>query len=379
MKTKRKRPAANVPARDGKSIDRCVSVLDFEALARRHMKRAFYDYYAGGAEDERTLEANRAAFSGVFLRPRVLVDVSRIDTSTTVLGTPVSMPVLVAPTAFQRLAHPDGELAMARAAGAARTLMTVSTIGTYSLDEVARAAKGPLWFQLYVYRDRSIARTLIHRAETAGYRALCLTVDAPQLGRRERDERNRFTLPRDIRMKNFEGFGLDVSWKEEGFGGYASSQLDPSLTWNAVEWLRSETTLPILLKGIIAAEDAARAADLGVDGIIVSNHGGRQLDGTEPSLRALPRVVDAAAGRAEVYMDGGVRRGTDVLKALALGARAVLVGRPCLWGLAVGGEEGVSRVLSIFERELSLAMALCGCPAVASIDRSLIASGPSFG
>lgn len=357
------------------AIDSCVNVLEFEALARKRMKRAFYDYYAGGAEDERTLDANCGAFGEIFLRPRVLVDVSRVETSTTALGARVPAPILVAPTAFHRLAHPDGELATARAAGAAGTIMVASTISSCSLEEIAQAATGPLWYQLYVYKDRSLARNLVHRAEAAGYRALCLTVDTAQLGRRERDERNKFTLPRGIRMKNFEAAGLDVATMGMSFASYASRQLDPSLTWDAVDWLRGETKLPILLKGIIAAEDAALAAERGVQGVIVSNHGGRQLDGAEATIRALPRVVEAVAGRAEVYMDGGVRRGTDVLKALALGARGVFVGRPCLWGLAAAGERGVARVLAMLLQEFTLAMALCGCPSVRSIDRSLIAEG----
>ena len=349
-------------------------MLDFEALARDRMERAFYDYYAGGAEDERTLAANRGAFAEVFLRPRVLVDVSRIDTRRTVLGTAVSMPILIAPTAFHRLAHPEGELATARAAGAARTLMVASTISTCTIEEIAQAATGPLWFQLYVYKDRGLARALIRRAEASGYRALCLTVDTPFLGSRERDVRNRFTLPPGILMRNFEAMGFDVSSLGDSFHSYVRRQLDSSLTWDAVEWLRGETKLPLILKGIIAAEDAARAVERGVDGIVVSNHGGRQLDGTEATIRALPRVVDEVRGRAEVFMDGGVRRGTDVVKALALGARAVLVGRPCLWGLAAAGEEGVARVLELLRQELMLAMALCGCPHVDAVDRSLIAS-----
>ena len=339
------------------------------------MELAFYDYYAGGAEDEVTLAANRGAFAEVFLRPRVLVDVSRIDTSTTVLGTPVSMPVLIAPTAFHRLAHPDGELATARAAGRARTLMAASTSSTYTLEEIAKAATGPLWFQLYVYRDRTLARSFIQRAEAAQYRAICLTVDAPILGSRERDSRNKLRLPPGIRMRNFENAGFEIQSRGQSLQEYAFKQLDPSLTWDAIEWLRSETRLPLILKGIIAPEDGALAAERGVDGIVVSNHGGRQLDGAEATLRALPRVVDAVAGRAEVFVDGGVRRGTDVVKALALGARAVLVGRPCLWGLAAAGEEGVARVLEILRQELGLAMALCGCPGVGAIDRSLIAGG----
>lgn len=367
--------ARRTAAPKGDPIAGCANVLDFEGIARDRMERAFYDYYAGGSEDEVTLAANRGAFADVFLRPRVLVDVSRVDTSASVLGCHVSMPVLVAPTAFHRLAHPDGELATARAAGSARTLMVASTIATYTIEEIARAASGPLWYQLYVYKDRALARDLIRRAEKAGYRALCLTVDTPRLGCRERDVRNRFSLPPGITMRNFEGVLFDAAEMGESFHEYAVRQFDCSLTWDAVEWLRGETRLPIILKGIIAAEDATLAVERGVDGIIVSNHGGRQLDGAEATLKALPRVVDAVAGRSEVFMDGGVRRGTDVIKALALGARAVLVGRPCLWGLAAAGETGVARVLEIFRQELSLSMALCGCPNLGAIDRSLIASG----
>jgi isopentenyl diphosphate isomerase/L-lactate dehydrogenase-like FMN-dependent dehydrogenase len=262
---------------------------------------------------------------------------------------------------------------MARAAGAARTLMIVSTISTYTVEEIAAAASGPLWFQLYVYKDRGLARHLVQRAEKAGYRALCLTVDTPHLGVRERDFRNRFTLPPGIEMKNFEAAGLKLASLGESFHAYTVRQFDSSLTWDAVEWLRGETKLPIVLKGILAPEDAALAAERGVDGIIVSNHGGRQLDGAEAALRALPRVVDAAAGRLEVFMDGGVRRGTDVVKALALGARAVMVGRPCLWGLASAGEAGAARVLELFREELTATMALCGCTRVDGIGPALLA------
>jgi 4-hydroxymandelate oxidase len=370
--------SATRPSRPGDrasaaALSACANVLDFEAIARRRLERAFYDYYAGGAEDECTLAANRGAFAEVFLRPRVLVDVSHIDTAVTVLGAPVSMPVLIAPTAFHKLAHPDGELATARAAGEAGTLMVASTIATCALEEIAKAATGPLWFQLYVYKDRSLARNLIRRAEASGYRAICLTVDTPFLGSRERDHRNKFSLPPGIRMRNFEAEGFDVATLGDSFHSYVRRQLDCSLTWDAVAWIRGETRLPLILKGIIAAEDARLAVDHGADGIVVSNHGGRQLDCTEATLRALPRVVDAAAGRADVFMDGGVRRGTDVVKALAFGARAVLVGRPCLWGLAAGGQAGVARVLEMLRQELTLAMALCGCPRVESIDRSLLA------
>jgi 4-hydroxymandelate oxidase len=372
----RKGAASAGPRSNGAAaLDACACVTDLEAIARRRLPRAIYDYYAGGAEDETTLAANVAAFQEVFLRPRALVDVGRIDFETTALGTPISMPVMVAPTAYQRMAHPDGESATARAAGGAGTIMVVSTIATQSIEEVARAATGPLWFQLYVQPDRSIARDLVKRAEAAGCKALCLTVDTPQLGRRERDVRNRFALPDGIRMENFAGDLGDMRRGKKGsaFSRAASSLLAPTLTWDSISWLRSETSLPIVLKGIIAAEDAALAAQAGADGIVVSNHGGRQLDGCEPTLRALPRVVEAAAGRCEVYMDGGVRRGTHVLKALALGARAVLIGRPVLWGLAAGGQEGVARVLEMFRAELTLAMQLAGCPSLAAVGPALVA------
>jgi 4-hydroxymandelate oxidase len=367
--------SAGPPSNGAAALDACACVTDLEAIARRRLPRAIYDYYAGGAEDETTLAANVAAFQEVFLRPRALVDVGRIDFETTALGTPISMPVMVAPTAYQRMAHPDGESATARAAGGAGTIMVVSTIATQSIEEVARAATGPLWFQLYVQPDRSIARDLVKRAEAAGCKALCLTVDTPQLGRRERDVRNRFALPDGIRMENFAGDLGDMRRGKKGsaFSRAASSLLAPTLTWDSISWLRSETSLPIVLKGIIAAEDAALAAQAGADGIVVSNHGGRQLDGCEPTLRALPRVVEAAAGRCEVYMDGGVRRGTHVLKALALGARAVLIGRPVLWGLAAGGQEGVARVLEMFRAELTLAMQLAGCPSLAAVGPALVA------
>lgn len=366
----RRAPPGKARGAASRALDACASIHDLEAIAKRRLSRAIYDYYAGGAEDELTLDANLAAFHKVFIRPRALVDVGRIETATTALGTPISMPIMVAPTAYHRMAHPDGELATARAAGEAGTIMVASTIATYSLEEIAKAAAGPLWFQLYVQPDRSISRDLARRAEAAGYRALCLTVDTPQLGRRERDVRNGFTLPPGIRMMNFEGNRRVMPRtpaNKSAFAAYASSLLDPTLTWDAIAWLRSETKLPIVVKGIIAAEDAALAVQSGAAAIIVSNHGGRQLDACEPTLAALPNVVEAAAGQVEIFLDGGVRRGTDVIKALALGARAVLVGRPALWGLAAGGQAGVHRALEMLRAELTLAMMLAGCPSLRSI------------
>jgi 4-hydroxymandelate oxidase len=352
------------------------NVDDYEALARERMPHASFEYYAGGAGDERTLAANREAFGRIVLRPRVLVDVSRIDLATEIVGTPVNLPVLLAPTAFNRLAHPDGEAAVARAAGASGTLLIASTLSTCSLEEIAAAATGPLWFQLYVYKDREVTRELVARAEAAGYKAIVLTVDTPLLGRRERDLRNRFVLPEGLTIRNLEpALAQAARWSPtSSFSAYVRDLFDASLSWDAVEWLRSITRLPVLLKGIVTAEDAQLAVNAGVAGLVVSNHGGRQLDGAPATIDALPEVVDAVAGRMPVLMDGGVRRGADVLKALALGARAVLIGRPYLWALAADGETGVRDVIALLQAELALAMALCGRPSIASIDSSLISS-----
>ena len=278
----------------------------------------------------------------------MLVDVSALKAATTVLGTEVSFPVLVAPMAFQGLAHPDGERAMARGAAAAGTVMCLSTLSTVSLEEAAEAAPdGARWFQLYWGPDRPQVQELVERAVAAGYRAIVVTVDLAEVGRRERDLRTGFETPASL-----------------------SDVTDNSLTWRDLEWLRAHTTLPILVKGILTAEDAVLATEAGVDGIVVSNHGGRQLDGVAASLDALPEVVEAAGDRAEILLDGGVRRGTDVVKALALGARAVLVGRAALYGLAVGGAEGVERVLGLLREEVELALALCGCPSPEDVTRA---------
>ena len=352
-----------------------TNLLELEDLARAKVPRPSFDYIAGGAEDEVSLRRNREAFTKWALRPRVLVDVSRRDTSTSVLGQRVSMPILVAPTAFHGLVHPEGEVATARGAAAAGTLMVVSAIATRELEEVAKAVAGPCWFQLYVWRDREVTAQLVKRAARAGYGAICLTVDTPLLGRREKDERNAFTLPPGLSIANVRPAGLDgvpASERGSAFAKYVAELLDPAVTWKDIAWLRSLTSLPIVLKGIMTAEDATLAVEHGVDGIIVSNHGGRQLDSTVGTLDALPDIVAAVQGRVEVFMDGGVRRGTDVLKALALGAKAVLIGRSALWGLALGGADGVRRVLEHLRGELELAMALTGRAALAQVDRSLV-------
>ena len=293
-----------------------------------------------------------------------------------VLRKRVSMPVCVAPTSFHALVHPDGEVATARGTAAAETILIASTISTKPLEEIAAAADAPRWFQLYVYRDRAVTEELVNRAVKAGYKALCLTADTPVLGRRERDERNAFTLPPGFGIANLKSAGLDGMPEVEhgsAFAQYVTDLLDSSLTWDDVNWLKSISPLPLVIKGIMTAEDAVLAVDHGVAGVVVSNHGGRQLDSTLGSLDALPDVVAAVRGRIEVYLDGGVRRGTDVLKALALGANAVLVGRPILWGLALAGADGVQAVLDELHAELDTAMALAGRANVKDIDASLVA------
>jgi len=341
-----------------------INVSDFEALARERMTPTAYDYYAGGAEDEVTLAENIAVFRRIALRPRVLAGNGSVATSIDLLGMTLSLPVGLAPTAFNKLGHADGEIASARAAGAAGSFMCCSTIASTALEEVASsAASTPLWFQLYVYRDREVTRDLVRRAEAAGCRALVLTVDTPRLGRRERNIRRPFNLPDGIAISNLERYGTADALRWAGsssFADYVHRLMDEGLTWEAVEWLRSITSLPILIKGVLAPADAVLAVEHGASGIVVSNHGGRQLDGAMATIAALPDIAKAVNRRVPVLMDGGVRRGTDVLKALALGADAVLIGRAYLWGLAAEGEAGVSRVLEMLRSEFELAMALAG-------------------
>jgi 4-hydroxymandelate oxidase len=353
-----------------------MNLTDLERLAEAQLPPMAWDYYASGADDELTLRRNVAAWRELALHYRVLVDVSTRDLRTTVLGQPVSMPILVAPTAFHRLAHPDGELASVQGAGDAGTAFVLSTLSTTRVEDVLAAAAGPVWFQLYVYKDRGATEALVHRVEAAGARALVVTVDAPLLGRRERDVRNRFALPATLQCENLAG-GAEVvagAIADSGLAAYFASLLDPSLSWADIEWLRARTRLPIVVKGLVRPDDARRAVDAGCAAVVVSNHGGRQLDTSPATADVLGACVDAVAGAAEVFVDGGVRRGTDVVKALALGARAVLVGRPVLWGLAAGGRPGVAAALEILRRELDLAMALCGCASVGSITRDLLPS-----
>jgi len=355
-----------------------LNLAALEALARTRLPKMAWDYYASGADDERCVRRNIEAYERILLHYRVLVDVSRRELATTVLGQRIAMPIAVAPTAFHRLAHDDGELASVRGAGDAGTLFVLSTLSNTAVEDVVAAASGPVWFQLYVYKDRGATEALVRRVEAAGCTALVLTVDAPLLGRRERDVENQFALPPELGIANLYAAGyapVPVAAGSSGLAAYFATLLDPSLTWDAIGWLRSITRLPVIVKGVIRADDAARAIESGAAGVVVSNHGGRQLDASPATIDALPRIADAIAGRGEILLDGGIRRGADVIKALALGARAVLVGRPVLWGLAAGGRAGVATALGMLRRELDLAMALCGCPDVASVTRDLVEPG----
>jgi 4-hydroxymandelate oxidase len=368
-------PLPNFPlhATTGADASRLVTIRDYEKGARRALSPMAWDYFRSGADTERTLRENMRAYRRWELHYRVLVDVSKRDLGVTLLGTRIDMPVLVAPTAYHKLACSEGEASTARAAAEVGTIYTLSTLSNVSIEDVAAASSGPKWFQLYVHKDRAITASLVERAEAAGYLAIVLTVDVPVLGRRLRDVRNSFGLPDGLVMANFlESMASSGVTSGSALAKFFASRHDASLSWSDLEWLRGLTRLPILLKGIVRADDAARALSAGASGIIVSNHGGRQLDGAPATLDVLPRVVEAVAGRVPVLVDGGVRWGTDVLKALALGANAVMVGRPVLWGLAVNGKDGARRVLEILREELSASMALAGCPTIASIDKDLL-------
>jgi isopentenyl diphosphate isomerase/L-lactate dehydrogenase-like FMN-dependent dehydrogenase len=350
-----------------------VNVDDFEEAARERLDPGAYAYYAGGAGDEHTLRANSAAFERWELRPRVLVDVSEASTATSVLGTEVALPLLVAPTAFHRLAHPEGELATARAAATAGTVMCLSTLSSTSPAELAAAAPGaPQWFQLYWSRDRGFTRELLAAVAEAGFRAIVLTVDFPVAGRRERDLRAEFALPDDLPSPN-----LPVVLARKDFHAALGEIVDTTLTWRDLEWLRSTCPLPVVVKGVLTAEDALLAAEHGAAAVVVSNHGGRQLDGVPASLDVLPEVAEAVGERVEVLLDGGIRRGTDVLKALALGARAALSGRAVLWGLAAGGEEGVVHVLALLRQEIEVGLKLLGCARPGSVTRAHVRAAGS--
>jgi 4-hydroxymandelate oxidase len=335
-------------------------VLEFEPLARQRLPRAAWDYVAQGAADEITLRRNREAFDAIRLRPRVLIDVSSLDTHLELFGQRLEFPILLAPVAAQARFHGGAEPEAGRGASAAGATMVVSTFASAKLEDVARAARGRVWFQLYVHRDRMRTRDLVQRAEAAGCSALCITVDTPVIPMRDREKR----------------LGIRPPYTGTSSGGRVSpiyaDALDPTVTWETVAWIRSFAKTPVLLKGVLAPDDARRAAGEGLAGVLVSNHGGRNLDTTPATIEALPAVAEAVQGRMPILLDGGVRRGTDIVKALALGARAVLIGRPYLWGLAVDGAGGVQRVIEILRDELEAAMALCGAPSLDRINRQLV-------
>ena len=347
-------------------------ISDFERAAKKVMPSMAWEYISGGAADEITLRWNHEAYERLRLKPRALVDVSRLDTRVRLLGRELPFPILLAPTAYQKLTHPDGEVATARGAGASDATMVVSTMANVTLEDVAAVATRPLWFQLYVQPDRELTRQLVQRAEKAGYEALVVTVDAPVLGARYRELRANFALPSRLERANLRGHAAAASGFHPTEQSIFSATLDPTLTWKDIDWFKSITRLPVLLKGIQNPADAERAVAAGVAGIIVSNHGARDLDTAPATIDELPDVVAKVGGKLPVLIDGGIRRGTDVLKAIALGATAVLIGRPYLFGLAVDGARGVTRIVNILRREFEIAMALCGRASIADIDASLI-------
>ncbi len=349
-----------------------ADLFDYARAAPAQMSAIAWNYISGGAADEHTLRWNSEAYTRLRLRPRVLVDVSQLNPRVTLFGREHAFPILLAPAAYHKLAHPDGEIATARGATAAGATLVVSTSATTSLEDIAAATTTPKWFQLYVQPDRDFTRELVRRAEAARYEALVVTVDSPVLGPRYRETRTQFALPPGVERANLRGLKTATGGHRPTEDTIYSALLDPKLTWKEIEWLRTLTKRPLLLKGIVNPDDAARAADLGADGVIVSNHGGRNLDTLPATIDALPEVAARLGGRVPVLVDGGIRRGTDVLKAIALGASAVLIGRPYLYGLAVGGADGVARVVGILRREFEMAMALTGRRTCAEIDSSVI-------
>jgi 4-hydroxymandelate oxidase len=351
-----------------------LNLHELEALARPCLAPAVFDYFAGGALDEITLGENRRAYDRLFLRPRVLVDVRHRDASTALFGDRFQVPILVAPMALQAMAHADAELGTARAATTVGAGLVLSTLSSLPPEDVRSACTPAPWYQLYVHQDHSVTEAILARVAAAGFSTLVLTVDTPVLGRRERDVRNAFQPPPSALFASM-ATSTSPESKDSALARYFAARHDAGVTWKDLDWLRQVCGLRIVLKGVVRGDDARKAIDHGVDGVIVSNHGGRQLDTTVPTIRALPDVAGAVGGRIPVLVDGGIRRGADVLKALALGARAVLVGRPILWGLALGGEAGVQQVLSILRDELDTAMALCGCTSLADVTDDLVESG----
>ena len=352
-----------------------INLFEFEALAEKRIPKPEWDYIAGGATDEITVERNHRAFASWALRPRVLRDISALNLSTSVLGTKVSLPVLLAPCGGHTRAHPEGERATYRAAAARGTILGVSANSATVFEELARAASGHLWLQLYPFRDRDLTKDWLRRAEDAGYEAVCVTLDSQWPPKRERNIRNNYKGSRGV---NYDRDDVPESLETDADGRplRRERRSDPAATWKDLEWIKRQSGLPVIAKGIMTGEDVAQCVEAGVDAVIVSNHGGRHLDNTLATIEVLPEAAAAAKGRIEILLDGGIRRGADVVKALALGARAVLVGRPLFWGLAFNGDEGVGRVLDILREEIEIAMAKCGCPTVASVDSTVVVKAP---
>jgi 4-hydroxymandelate oxidase len=349
-----------------------VDIPDYARVAPARMSTIAWEYIRGGAADERTLRWNQEAFQKLQLRPRTLVDVSKLDLRVTLFGQELPHPIILAPAAYQKLMHPEGEIASIKGAGAARAAFVISTTATTTIEDIAAAATSPVWFQLYMQRDREVARALMQRAEAAGCQVLVLTVDTPVLGPRYRETRTKFTLPPGVERANLKGLTTAFGAQRASESTIYTGVQDPTLAWKDLEWVRSVTKLPLVLKGMLDPADAARAVEAGVQGVIVSNHGARNVDTVPAAIDALPDVVEQVRGRIPVLVDGGIRRGTDVLKALALGASAVLIGRPYLYGLAVNGAAGVTHVVNILRRELEMAMASTGRPTLSSLDASVI-------
>ena len=377
-------------------LAKAASVADLRAIARRRLPRGVFDYVDGGAEDERTLVANSAAYAAAGWRPRVLNEVETVDVRSTLLGRPLAYPLVLAPVGFPRLLHPDGELAAARAAARAGLPYSLSTMSSRSIEEVRGVSDGRLFFQVYAWRDRGLVKEMVDRARDADFEALVLTVDTAVLGRRERDVRRGFSMPPSIglgtvidgalhpgwtwsfvrsepvRFANVTGSGVADGSTPVVISEFIHEQFDPALSWNDVDWLRSIWDGPIMLKGVGRLEDAVRASEVGVDAVVLSNHGGRQLDGAPATFSLLPAVADAIGGRTEIICDGGIRRGSDIVKAVAAGATAAMAGRAYLWGLAAAGELGVSRVLEWFAADMTRTMSLLGVTSVDQLDRSLL-------
>jgi L-lactate dehydrogenase (cytochrome) len=376
-----------------------VSVADLRKIARRRLPRGVFDYIDGGAEDEVTMAANSQAYRRVSFRPRVLRDMTEVDTSSTLLGKPLAFPLVMAPTGFTRIADPAGELAVARAAQRAGVPYSLSTLGTRSIEEVAGVSSGRLWYQLYVFKDRGIVTDMIDRASAAGYEALCVTVDTAMLGKRERDVRRGFTLPPKLGLStifdgivhpgwtwkfvtsepivfaNLAGQAVGDGTEAISLAEYFTTGLDSALDWEDIEWLRDRWQGPIVVKGIQSVADAVIAADRGIDAIALSNHGGRQLDSAPAPLDLVPAVATAVEGRIEIICDGGVRRGSDIVKALALGATACMAGRAYLYGLGAAGEAGVDQVLNTLSSDMKRTMALIGCASVKELDQDYVDTG----